>query len=414
MDTLTSVTLETFFKQRLASLPLTRALPILFKQEGSTGSFLQQAQALEAPLLHFGSNDYLGLSQHPKVLAAATEALQKWGSGVGSSRLLAGAISLSDTLENELAQWLGAEAALVFPSGYQANLALLQSLCQKQDWVLMDKLNHASLVDGLRLSDAQWKRYKHLDLNDLEKKLQQVTVSRKAGAQVWVVSDSLFSMDGDWPDLQALLALCHKYEAWLILDEAHALGVLGEKQGAGLLEQTLALSPHLVGQECLIRIGTFSKALGGFGAFVAGPHTLKKWLINTARGFIYTTGLPPAVTAAALAAVQVAQQEPVWRQTLASNSFYLQQLLLQHAALAALVPTTWRAPSPILPLVLGDSETAVQWQQRLLASGFYLPAIRPPTVSAGQARLRLSLTALQTLQQLQALVEALLQCSDFT
>jgi 8-amino-7-oxononanoate synthase len=402
--------LEALCKQRLAALPVQRFLPSLFKQEGRLPPFLEQG--FGAPLLHLGSNDYLGLSQHPKVLAAATEALEKWGAGVGSSRLLAGAIALTETLENELAQWLATEAALVFPSGYQANLALLQSLCQKEDWVLMDKLNHASLVDGLRLSGAQWKRYKHLDLNDLEAKLQQVNAKRKAGAQVWVASDSLFSMDGDWPDLQALLILCERYEAYLILDEAHALGVLGEKQGGGLLETTLNASTKLIGQERLIRMGTFSKALGGFGAFVVGSQALKDLLINTARGFIYTTGLPPAVIAAALAAVQISQQEPVWRQTLASNSVYLHQQLSQHAALCRLVPTSWQAPSPILPLVLGGSDTAVQWQHKLLKSGFYVPAIRPPTVGVGQARLRLSLTALHTKQQLHGLVQALSQCSS--
>jgi 8-amino-7-oxononanoate synthase len=323
-------------------------------------------------VVSFASNDYLGLSQHPGLAAAARAALERFGTGAGASRLVVGARPIHAELERELAAWKGAEAALLFPTGYAANVGLLAALGRLGEvCIASDELNHASIVDGAKLSRARVAVYPHGDLERLEAIL-------RAAERAVVVSDAVFSMDGDLAPVEALAALSVRYGALLVLDEAHA--VLGPK------------APRLPGLDVLV-VGTLSKTLGALGGFVAGPRAYVDLLVNTARTFIFTTAPPPADAAAALAALRIVRS---------AEGAELEARL--RANVARLAPGH---PSPIVPIVLGDEARALAASQALLERGLLVPAIRPPTVAPGSSRLRVALSAAHTPDQVDTLAAAL-------
>jgi 8-amino-7-oxononanoate synthase len=308
------------------------------------------------PAVSFASNDYLGLAAHPVVVEAAADAARTCGVGSGSSRLIVGDRTLHHDLERELAAWRGAESALVFPSGYQANLAVLTTF-GRDALIVSDELNHASLIDGARLSRGRVAVYRHADPDHAEH------LVRSAAGRAIIVSDTVFSMDGDIAPLQALAAVGARHDALIVLDDAHAV---------------FPLSP-IDPEVAHLRVGTLSKALGSQGGYVTGPTSWMDLLINRARSFIFTTGLAPVCAAAALAAVGVCRS---------AEGVELIRRLRGHVD--GLRPGH---PSPILPVVIGDEEAAVKASERLLEQGFLVPAIRPPTVPPGTSRLRVSLSA---------------------
>ena len=344
--------------------------------------------------INFSSNDYLGLAQDERLKAAAIEAIQRYGTGSSASRLISGTGPLVLELEQALAPFKLAEAALVFNSGYQANVGILQAILQPGDWVFCDRLNHASLVDGCQLSGARWTRYHHLDPQNLEFRLKKAPTE----ARKWIVTDTAFSMDGDYPDLTALVDLAERHNALIMVDEAHATGLYGEQRSSGLCEQ------FGVSDRIALQMGTFSKALGGAGAYVAGSQVMIDTLVNRARGFIYSTALPPAVIAAAHAAIQLVQTETAPKTQLWENVALFEQL----ADAAGLSDRLSRPlKSPIIPILVGDSVKTVQVSQALLESGYFVQGIRPPTVPPGTSRLRIALSATHTPAQIEGLVQTL-------
>ncbi|MDP1820147.1 MAG: 8-amino-7-oxononanoate synthase [Acidimicrobiales bacterium] len=328
------------------------------------------------PVVSFASNDYLGLASHPTVVAAAHQALDRWGAGSGASRLVVGGRPVHDELERELADWRGQEAALLLPTGYMANLGVLATLAASPEVLIVsDALNHASIVDGCRLARGQVAIARHADVAHVEALLQG-----HAGPAV-VVTDTVFSMDGDEAPLTALADVCRRRGALLVLDEAHA--VLGP-----------ALPVPPAGDElALVRIGTLSKALGSVGGFVAASQDVVDLLVNAARPFIFTTAPAPADTAAALAAVRLVRSE---------EGRALTQRLRGHVD--AIAPGH---PSPIVPVVLGAEHAALEAAASLLRQGLLVPAIRPPTVPAGTSRLRITLSAAHTEGDVERLVKTL-------
>jgi len=324
-------------------------------------------------VLLFCSNNYLGLAAHPDVVAAARDAAARYGASAGSSRLISGHMSPHRALEREIADWKGSEDALVFSTGYQANLGCLSALLGRGDVVVSDALNHASLIDGARLSRAEIRVFEHNDLDHLDAVLRDARGARR----VLVATESVFSMDGDRAPLAAMAEVVRRHGAWWMVDEAHAAGIFG-KAGAGLVDE-LGL-----GDAVDVRVGTLGKALGSFGAYVAGSERLRAFLVNRARSFIFTTGLPPSAVAAARAAIQVCRREPE------SGP----RLLRRVRALAErLRAAGWEVPhaeSQILPVLVGPEERAVALAAALLERDLYVAAIRPPTVPPGTSRLRLS------------------------
>lgn len=326
--------------------------------------------------LNFASNDYLGLSVDPRLAAAAEAAMRQAGWGAGASPLVVGYTSWHAELERALAEFEGAEAALVFGSGYAANVGTICSLVERGDAVFSDELNHASIVDGCRLSRATVHVYPHGDLATLEK---QLAASRDARRRL-IVTDTLFSMHGDIAPLPQLAELAQRHGAMLMVDEAHATGVFGA-HGRGLCEAAG------VEDAVHIRIGTLSKALGCSGGFVTGCRELIQWLINRARPYIFSTAAPPANGAAALAALTIVREEPQRReQLLATAADVAEQLRRQGWNLG-------QSSTQILPLVIGDSQQALDLSAALRERGLWVPAIRPPSVRPGEACLRLCLTA---------------------
>ncbi|MEB3286625.1 MAG: 8-amino-7-oxononanoate synthase [Vampirovibrionales bacterium] len=346
----------------------------------------------------FSGNDFLGLSQHPSLADAAGQAAKEFGTGATGSRLISGTSESILALEKLLADWKGTEAALVLNSGYQGNIAILQGLLSADDWVFWDRLNHASLVDGVRLSGAKWKRYRHLDLAHLQTLLKAAPFN----ARKWIVTDSLFSMDGDYPDLPKLCDIAEAYGAFVLVDEAHAGGVFGKEKRSGLCE-ALGVSSRVT-----LQVGTFSKALGGFGAYVAGPDVLIKTLINTARGFIYSTALPPSVIAAAHQAVTMVWEDSSLCGKLWENVHFCWSLLERELPPGYLPKLQKKAQkTQIIPVYLPGSDLALRVSERLMRQGYMVRAIRPPTVPKGQERLRIAISAKQTRTQIEGLVSAL-------
>ncbi|MBM4242563.1 MAG: 8-amino-7-oxononanoate synthase [Deltaproteobacteria bacterium] len=328
------------------------------------------------------SNNYLGLAGDPRLRDAAVAAIAEAGIGAGASPLVSGHMDAHERLESAIAAWQGCEAALVFGSGYHANIGVLAALVRAGDEVFSDELNHASLIDGCRLSRAQIRAYRHLDASDLERQLGASRARRRL-----IVTDSVFSMDGDLAPLAEIVALADRYDAWVMIDEAHAVGVFGET-GAGLAEATG------LGGRITVRMGTLGKALGSYGAFVAGSRALIELLVNRARAYVYSTALPPPVIAAADASVAIVRGDAERRRALWDNARRLHGGL-ERAGLA-MRPFT----SPIVPLVVGGAAEALAVAERALEQGVLAPAIRPPTVPQGTARLRLTPIAAHTAPQI--------------
>lgn len=348
------------------------------------GPFLYDAPDTSASSINLASNDYLGLSQHPHLIQAVRAAAESHGVGAGASRLVVGHQPIHQQLESRFAHFKHAEAALLLPTGYMANAAVLTSLPTEGDLICMDKLNHASLIDAAQASPATLRIFRHRDYDKLERLLSQSDAPHK-----YIVTDAVFSMDGDTADLARLVALRDRYDAIVILDEAHATGVLGP-HGGGLAEH------HQLSEQVDLVISTASKALGALGGIVTGPAVLIEALVNFARSFIYTTAVPPTQVAAIDAALDVLHNEPERRQR-------LQQIItqvhdaLRHSPWADVLPghvlEAEQPTTPILPLICGDEQAAMDLSSRLRDAGFYAPAIRPPTVAPGSARVRLCLRA---------------------
>lgn len=340
-------------------------------------------------LVNFSSNDYLDLSREPEVVEGARAALERWGAGAGSSRLITGHTELAQELENEIASWKGCQSALVFSSGYLANLALLGAFAGPKTQVFADRLAHASLIDGMLLSKAPWSRFRHNDLSHLKSLLG----GRKTECAL-VATESVFSMEGDLAPLPELAKLAAEHGLWLLVDEAHASGVFGA-DGEGL-------SPAITqGRENLLSMGTFGKALGNGGAYFCGSRLQRDWLINTARPFIFTTALPPSVLGGTLAAVRFLRHHPGLGAALLTRSEALRRTLTHRGV--PIIPSA----SQILCVPCGANERALALAAWLEDRGFLGIAIRPPTVEPGTARVRLSLTRGITDDQVSGLVEAL-------
>ncbi len=356
-------------------------------------------------LIDFSRNDYLGLSHHPRVLQAARTALESTADGDRSARVtqpsqpvlgatasaqVSGRSAAMAALEEAIARFEGCEDALVFPSGFAANVGTITALAGQHDLVLCDRLDHASLIDGCRLSRATLRVYRHDRLERLERELHRAAGYRRR----FIITDSVFSMDGDLAPLPELCELADRFGATLIVDEAHATGVLGE-HGRGLIEA------YGLEDRGAVRIGTLSKAVGALGGFVAGPEPLVDYVRQFARPYVYSTALPPAVCAAARAALEVIATQPEIRQRLHTRMAEFAAALRENGIDVGTVQT------PIVPVVVRSSEQAMAIAERLLDSGFFVPAIRPPTVPRDTARLRISLSAAHRTEDIRALAQAL-------
>jgi 8-amino-7-oxononanoate synthase len=349
-------------------------------------------KSLDGEFVNFASNDYLGLSQHPAVRDAAIQSIREFGLGASASRLLTGTLKSHTELENHLADFKGTEAAISFASGYAAALGTIPILVDRNDIIILDKLAHACLIDGARLTCAKLRVFPHNDLGRLERILQWGR-QRHPSSRIWIVTESLFSMDGDYSPLSELVDLKEKYGAWLLLDEAHATGVIGP-QGKGLAAH-LGLSSRID-----VQMGTLSKALGSSGGFIAGSRPLIDLLVNRARSFIFSTAPSPATVAGAAAALRVVRsaEGEALRQSLWRNETQIRRKLF-------LSPESH--PSPIVPLITGDENAALQIANQLQANGFFVPAIRFPTVAKGSARLRLTVSSAHSPEQIAHLVGSL-------
>lgn len=339
--------------------------------------------------LAFASNDYLGLANHPAIRQAMQQAIDEWGVGGGASALVAGHFDIQQQAEAALAEFVGCEAALLFGAGYAANLGVITSLVGRGDAVFADRLNHASLNDGCLLSRATFKRFRHNDLEHLEQLLRDTPARSRL-----IAVDAVYSMDGDEAPLRGLLQLAERYDAWLYLDDAHGFGLLGEGRGA-LVEYALH-HPRVV------YMATLGKAAGVAGAFVAGSRQLIAWLVNTARTLIFTTAHPPAQAAAILQALQLIDREK-WRRELVN-----QHISLLREGLRATSFALCSSRSPIQPIIIGGNKETLQLAAALRERGIWVPAIRPPTVPAGSARLRVSLSAGHTHDDVAELLAVLL------
>jgi 8-amino-7-oxononanoate synthase len=334
-------------------------------------------------VLMFSSNNYLGLANHPELKKASADAAWTYGTGSGASRLISGNMEIHQMLEKELALFKGTESALLFSSGYHANLGALSALAGEGDLILSDELNHASIVDGCRLSRAEVWVYQHADMDSLQGLLQGSSRFKKR----LIVTDSVFSMDGDIAPLPDIVDLAEKYSARLMVDDAHGTGVLGKK-GKGAVEH-FGLEGRVE-----IQMGTLGKALGSFGAYIAASEDLIHYLINKTRTFLYTTALPPSVCGSALAALKILAKQPELINQLKRNAVYFREGLKN---LGFRIP---EGETPILPLVLGDLSVTMNTAQRLFDQGIYVQGIRPPTVPEGTSRLRIALMATHTQDQL--------------
>lgn len=345
--------------------------------------------------LCFCSNDYLGLASHPELARALAEGAERCGTGSGASPLVSGYNAEHRALEEELADFLGRERALLFSSGFAANLGVVEALAQRDGRIFEDRLNHASLLDGARLSGARLRRYPHTDTARLQSWLQ-----RAAGERMLVATDAVFSMDGDTAPLQQLGRCASAAGAWLMVDDAHGLGVFGPEGRGAVAEAGLGAG------DVPVLTATLGKSLGVSGAFVAGSDALIETLVNTARSLIFSTAPPPALAVAARRALKLLRAEP-WRR----ERLHALIRRFREGAAALDLPLT-PSRSAIQPLVIGEDGEAVALSDRLLEQGFLVPAIRPPTVPAGTARLRITLSAAHENHQVDALLDALQQCLE--
>ena len=332
-----------------------------------------EAQSHQAgkSLISFSCNDYLGLSHHPTLLEKANEAARLYGTGAAASRLITGNYPLLEELEEKLAKLKNTQACLVFGSGFLANIGLIPALAGSDDLILVDELAHACLNSGARLSGAKVIRFKHNDYADLENHL---TAQRKSFSKCLILTDTVFSMDGDLAPLPALRDIANRYDSWLVTDDAHGIGVIGAGRGGGF-----AYDPPVVAD---VQMGTLSKALGSYGGYVCGSQKLVDLLVNRARSFVYSTGLPPMSTAAALAALEIIEQDP----TLVDKPLAYAKQFCDRVG----IPTP---QSPIVPVIFGDNDTVIAVSEKLANEGFLVSAIRPPTVPDNTARLRIAFNA---------------------
>ncbi len=338
------------------------------------------------PYLNFSSNNYLGLATDPRLAAAAAAATDRYGWGAGSAALISGQMSPHEQLRRALGAFFSAEAALLFNSGYHANVGAIPALVGPSDLLFSDALNHASLIDGCRLARCPTHIYRHGDTDHLAELLEQ----HPATGERWIITESVFSMDGDQAPLEAIAQLATQYNANIYLDEAHAVGVFGE-QGRGLWEtvETPLAAPNI------IRMGTFGKALGSYGAFVLGSSDSIEYLLNRARTFIYTTALPPAVTAVNHCALEIVATEPERQMQLWQHVHHFADEL------------EIKAESPIIPWIIPGNEEVVTAGKKLRNAGFLVRAIRSPTVPVGKERLRITLSAMHTEEQVEKLINAI-------
>ena len=348
-------------------------------------------------LLNFSSNDYLGLANAPELKEAAIRAIERYGAGAGASRLICGSLAPHHELDESLAQFKGTQAALSFSSGYAAATGAICALIDREDVVVVDKLVHACIIDAVRLSGAKMRVFAHNDLNELEDILKwsqarPTAASATRRSRTLVITESVFSMDGDQAPLKAIVAIKDRYGAWLMLDEAHATGLLGPTRKG--LAEACGVNDHIE-----IQMGTLGKAVGSAGGYICGPKTLIEFLINRARSFIFSTAPVPAAAAAATAGIRVIQSETGERRC--------QALWAGINRLTQGLAVQREAESAIIPIHIGPEQQAVNVATALLERGIYVPAIRYPTVARGQARLRVTLTASHTAAQIAELVSGL-------
>lgn len=347
-------------------------------------------------VIGFCSNDYLGLANHPQIKQATIDAIKHFGVGSGAAHLVNGHSIVHHQLEEELAEFTGYPRAILFSTGYMANLGLCQALLEKGDYVFEDRLNHASLIDGGLISGARLQRYLHNDVSNLKKKMQKADKT----SERLVLTDGVFSMDGDIAELPALSALCKKNKSWLMVDDAHGFGTLGET-GKGSL-QHFSLSSTQVP----IYMATLGKAVGTAGAFIAGSDALIETIIQKARTYIYTTAMPAAIAEATRYSLNIIQNESRHLNNLNNNIAYFKNCCIESA-----VPVE-HSETAIQPIIIGDDETTLQISQQLFESGFLVTAIRPPTVPEGTSRLRVTLSAKHTHEHIDQLIETLLPLLD--
>ncbi len=362
---------------------------------------LRRRRTLDAPcgpeaviegrrVIAFCSNDYLGLANHPALIAAAQQAAERWGVGSGASHVVSGHLRPHAELEERLAAFVGQERALYFTTGYMANLAIAPTLVERNDAIFADKLNHASLIDAAQLARAEHIRYPHGDLDHLARRLAQSSARRKL-----ILTDAVFSMDGDLAPLPELFELAERYDAWLVVDDAHGFGVLGPGGRGSLAHFGLPSSPRL------ILMGTLGKAAGVSGAFVAGDRRVMEWLMQRARPYIFTTASSPIIVATLIASLDLIANGDERRA-------HLQRLIARlQAGLSDLPQSLLPSPTAIQPLLIGGNDVAMQLAGQLFERGLWVPAIRPPTVPIGSARLRISLSAAHSEAQLDALIKTL-------
>ena len=375
--------------QRLQQAGLYRKLRLVESEQGAT-------LVLDGrEVLNFSSNNYLGLANHPRLREAAKEAIDRYGCGSPASRLISGNMTLHEELEEKIAQLKNTEAALIFNSGFQANVGIIPSLVGEGDIIFSDALNHASIIDGCRLSRAKTVVYPHSDLNGLEKALKAAPPKTRK----LIVTETIFSMDGDEAPLAEIVTLAESHGAIIMVDEAHATGTLGPN-GAGVVAK-LGL-----GARVHIQMGTLGKALGGFGAYVAGGRSLRDFLINRCRSLIYTTALPPAVIAMAIAAIALLYKEPQRRLALWHNIRALRD------GFRTIGFSLSDSQSQIQPLIIGDAGKCMAFSESLLRKGVFAQGIRPPTVPEGTSRLRITLMATHTHQHLHRALQAFQEAKE--
>ncbi|MBI4972808.1 MAG: 8-amino-7-oxononanoate synthase [Candidatus Omnitrophica bacterium] len=378
-------TIEEFLEERSRQGLLRTLIPLLYRNR-------ERIILGNREYVDFSSNDYLGLAGHPRLIAESKKALDKFGTSSSASRLMSGDYQLHHLLEEKVAGFKHKEAALVFNSGYQANIGILSSLLGKRDCVFSDRMNHASIIDGILLSGARLFRYRHNDAGHLAQLLKK---ERGKFDKSLIITETIFSMDGDRPQLKELVYLKEKYDCWMMVDEAHATGVFG-RGGSGIVEEE-----HLEARVDFI-MGTFSKALGGFGAYLASSKKSVEYLINTCRSFIYSTALPPAIIAGNLAALDLIKDEPFRRKNLLESAEYFRENL-ETKGFAI------KGQSQIIPLVIGDNFKALEFARKLQEKGYWVLPVRPPTVPKGQARLRFSLTYYHSKEILKNLLDDILK-----
>jgi len=373
--------IDEFLRQRLDAELLRTLRPILARSGG-------KIRVENKEYIDFSSNDYLGLSAHPGLIRAGKDAIDEFGASSCSSRLLSGDLSLHHQLEEKIAQFKKKEAALIFNSGYQGNVGIISSLFSKDDCIFSDRLNHASIIDGILLSGARFFRFQHNDTAHLDSLLKKERAKFKKSL---IITETIFSMDGDKCLLKGLVSLKEKYNCEIMVDEAHATGIFG-RNGSGMVEE------YGFAEQVDFIMGTFSKALGSFGAYLAASGKVAAYLINTCRSFIYSTALPPGIIASNLKSIRLVEEEPWRRIRLLESAQYFRNALKRNGF-------DIRGDSQIIPVIIGDNLKTVEFAKRLQDKGYWILPIRPPTVPQGEARLRISLTFYHTKEILDKLID---------